>query len=123
MSCDERPGDKRPDGKQSDIVESLAKHFPKETGELLTAAKEVLLTWTGSKPEQIKADLQIQSRVYAGLHVSDGSGCRHCRVPRIRESSDGRNCGFHFRNRVRFHGDFSLQIPDGVRRVEVVQEK
>jgi hypothetical protein len=67
MSSEGKEPDEKQPEKHPDIIESLAKHFPKETGELLTAAKEVLLTWTGSKPEQVKADLQIQSRVTLGF--------------------------------------------------------
>jgi hypothetical protein len=53
--------------KPPDFIESLAQHFPKETGELMGAFKEVLLTWTGSKPEQIRAGIQLESRVTFGF--------------------------------------------------------
>jgi len=58
--------------KPPDLIESLAKHFPKETGELMMAIKEVLLTWTGSRPEQIKAEIQLESRVSIGFMILMG---------------------------------------------------
>lgn len=58
--------------KPPDLIESLAKHFPKETGELMMAIKEVLMTWTGSRPEQIKAEIQLESRVSIGFMILMG---------------------------------------------------
>jgi hypothetical protein len=58
--------------KPPDLIESLAKHFPKETGELMSAIKEVMLNWTGSRPEQIKAEIMLESRVSIGFMILMG---------------------------------------------------
>ncbi len=58
--------------KPPDLIESLATHFPKETGELMSAIKEVMLTWTGSRPEQVKAEIQLESRVSIGFMILMG---------------------------------------------------
>ena len=58
---------------QPNIIESLHKYFPQEGGQLLLAIKDILLSYTGSNPEQVKAQMKIESRVTLGFMIMVGA--------------------------------------------------